>query len=106
MVTVPTLKVGKFMDFLKSREFIAVAAAVILTPLALRGVGTIVARSDTLRRNFTVALIIAGFVLFLVAGMVSGFLRAILLGVAAGTAITAIAPFFEGSLNKVFGGSS
>lgn len=104
MVQVPQLRIGKFMDFIKSREFIAVAAAVILTPLALRGVGTFVEQSDLLRRNFTVALIIAGFVLFLVAGMVSGFLRAIFLGIAAGVAITAVAPFFEGNLNRVFGG--
>lgn len=99
----PQLKVGRFLDFLKSKEFISVAAAVIITPLALRGVESLVTRFGVLRQNFTVALILAGFGLFLIAGMVSGLLRAVILGIAAGVAITAVAPFFEGSLNRVFG---
>lgn len=101
----PQLKVGRFIDFLKSKEFISVAAAVIITPFALRGVESLVTRFGVLKQNFTVALILASFVLFFIAGMVDGYLRALFLGITAGVAITAVSPFFEGSLNRVFGGT-
>ena len=99
----PQLKVGRFIDFLKSKEFISVAAAIIVTPFALRGVEQLVTRFGVLQQNFTVAMILAAFVLFFIAGMTSGYIRAIFLGLAAGTAVTAVAPFFEGSLNRAFG---
>jgi len=102
MVTVPTVSVSKFQTFLTSKEFIAVASAVVVTPLILTQVRNIVARTPLLQRNFTIGMVLVGFVIFLIAFMVSGFIRTILIGVGAGVAITALAPIFEGQISGVF----
>ena len=102
MVTVPKVSVSKFQSFLTSKEFIAVGSAVVITPLILNQVRSIVARTPLLQRNFTIGMVLIGFVIFIIAFMVSGFPRTILIGVGAGVAITALAPIFEGNLKGVF----
>ena len=102
MVTVPKVSVSKFQSFLTSKEFIAVGSAVVITPLILNQVRSIVARTPLLQRNFTIGMVLIGFVIFIIAFMVSGFPRTILIGVGAGVAITTLAPIFEGNLKGVF----
>lgn len=102
MVTVPKVSLSKFQNFLTSKEFIAVGSAVVFTPLILTQVRNIVARTPLLQRNFTIGMVLIGFLIFVIAFMVSGFPRTILIGVGAGVAITALAPTIEKSISGVF----
>jgi len=102
MVTIPKVSVSKFSNFLTSKEFIAVGSAVVFTPLILTQVRSIVARTPLLQRNFTIGMVLVGFAIFLLAFMVSGFPRTILIGIGAGVAITALAPFIEKNISGVF----
>lgn len=86
----PQLQLGKFTEFIKSKEVIAVGAAILITPVLLSTITAVVSRFPLLRDNFAIGLAIAAFVIFLISSMFSGMPRAIILGVAAGVLITAI----------------
>jgi len=91
MVTIPKIKLGKFSEFLTSNEMIAVGSAVLLTPVILGTVTALISRFPVLRDNFAIGMAVAAFVIILLAGMVgAGFVRSVVLGLAAGVLLTAI----------------
>ena len=84
------LKLGKFSSFITSAPVIAVASAIILTPIFTRYLLPIIARIPYLGEHTTLALIAVALVLFIIAGMVGmGTLKVIFLGAAAGVLINA-----------------
>ncbi len=99
---IPKLDVDRFTKFLTSNEMIAVASAIIVTPLLLKSIESVISRFPVLRNNFTIGLLVAAFFLFVLAGLVpSGMLRSVVLGVSAGVVITAVAPFFQDAFSKL-----
>lgn len=101
MQKLPTIKFGDFQKFVTSDEVVAVGSAIIITPLLLKSIEAIVAKVPFLRDHFSVGLAIAAFVIFILAGKMTkqgSKLRPVLVGIAGGVLITAIAPFFEGAL--------
>jgi len=82
--------VNGFMGFITSKEAIAVASAMILTPFIGGYILPLVSRLPVIGSHGTIALLVAAFVIFLVAKWVgSGILRSIFLGAAAGMVINA-----------------
>lgn len=88
----PQANLSQFKKFLTSPELIVVGSAVLLTPLLQASVQSIIDRVPFLQSHATIALLLAGFVVFILASKLSGFIKQIALGFAAGLAITAIAP--------------
>ena len=81
-----------FMDFLTSKEAIAVASAIIVTPFISGYILPLVTRLPVIGQYGTLALIVAALIVFLIAKWVGGgFLRSIFLGAAAGMVINAFA---------------
>lgn len=89
MVTIPKIQVGKFFDFIKSNEFIAVGSAVLLTPVILGSVNAIISKFPVIRDNFAIGMAVAAFLIIIIAGMLSGIMRSVVLGLAAGVLLTA-----------------
>ena len=91
-LTKPKVSLGKFVQFIKSKEMIAVASAILVTPVILGTITSIVSRFPLLRDNIAIGLVVGSFIVFIIAMMFSpnGIARAILIGVAAGTLITGI----------------
>lgn len=90
MPTIPKIKLEKFTSFVKSNEMIAVASAVLITPVVLGTVTALISRFPLLRDNFAIGLIVAAFFIILLAAMIPNrMIKSIVLGVAAGTLITA-----------------
>lgn len=84
------LKLNKFSMFITSAPVIAVASAIILTPIFTRYLLPIIANLPYLKAHPTLALIAVALVLFIIAGMIgSGTLKVIFLGAAAGALINA-----------------
>ena len=84
------LKLGKFSSFITSAPVIAVASAIILTPIFTRYLLPIIAKLPYLKDHPTLALVAVALVLFIIAGMVGmGTLKVIFLGAAAGALINA-----------------
>ena len=106
---VPKLNVsgtGGFVGFLKSNEVIAVASAILITPVIMASITAIVGRVPFLRDNFAIGMIVASFILFALSAMFSGMLRAVVLGISAGVLIvgiqsTSIVQGFLGKLEEV-----
>lgn len=87
----PSLKVGGFTNFIQSNEFIAVASAVLITPVILGIVTNLISRVPLLRNNFAIGMLVASILIFILAGMFgSGMLRSVLLGVSAGVLLVGI----------------
>ena len=106
MVTIPKLQIGKFTGFIKSNEFIAVASAVLFTPVILGSVNALISRFPVIRDNFAIGMAVAAFLIIIIAGMLSGFLRSIVLGLAAGVLLTGIqsTTAAQGLLGRLGGG--
>ena len=107
-LTQPKVSLNRFMEFIRSREMIAVASAILITPILLGTITAIVSRFPLLRDNVAIGLAVASFALFLIAMMFSptGILRSIFIGVAAGTLITALqsTTFAQNILGRLGGG--
>ena len=103
----PKIKIGNFKEFLTSRELIVVAGAILVTPLLLGVITSIVSRFPVLRDNIALGLAIGAFVLFILASMFGGMIRALVLGISAGVLITAIqtTSFGQSVLGRLGGGS-
>ena len=89
----PQISIASFKEFVQSKELIAVGAAILITPVLLATIQQVISRFPLLRDNLAVGLVLAGFVIFLIAGMFAGGMpkvRALLVGVAAGVLITGI----------------
>jgi len=87
----PSMRVGKFTDFVRSKEFIAVASAVIITPIILASVTSLISRIPLLRNNFAIGMIVASIIIFIIASMFGdNLMRAVLLGISAGVLLVGI----------------
>lgn len=98
---IPQIKFENFTKFLTSREMIVAGAAIIVTPLLLKSIEKIRQKVPFLKDHITVGLLVAAFALSIVAFMLKGYAQVVILGVAAGVAITALSPFFEEALGKL-----
>ena len=97
---VPKIKIDDFRKFISSPEIVAVAAAIIITPLIQGAVENLIGSVPFLKDHITIALILSAFVVFIIAAKVGGIFRAVLIGIAGGLLITAIEPF----ISDVIGG--
>lgn len=97
----PSIKVDDFKKFVTSPEIVAVAAAILITPLILGAVSSFTDSVPFLQDHITIALILSAFVVFIIASKVGGMFRAVLIGIAGGLLITAIEPF----VSDLIGGS-
>ena len=86
----PKLKIGGFTSFIRSNEMIAVASAILITPIVMASVTSIISRFPFLRDNFAIGMLVASLAIFIIAGMLSGMLRAIALGISAGVLLVGI----------------
>jgi len=102
---IPKLRLGGFMEFLKSKEMIAVASAVLITPVILATVTGLLSRVPFLRDNFAIGMLIGSLLIFIIASMVGGMLRSVLLGISAGVLLVGIqsTTFAQGLLNRLGG---
>jgi len=88
---IPTLKLGGFRSFITSKEFIAVASAVLITPVILTTVTALISRLPFLRDHFAIGMLIVSIIIFILAGMFGEtIMRAILLGVSAGVLLVGV----------------
>lgn len=85
--------VGGFASFIFSDVAVVAFSAVILTPIVAAWIVPLLYRIPFLQNYPTITLIVAGIVVFFIAGMFNGLLRALFTGVAAGLALNA----FQGS---------
>ena len=97
-LSVPKIKLDDFKKFITSPEIVAVAAAIIITPLIQGAVQNFIDSVPFLQDHITIALILAAFVIFIIAAKVGGIFRAVLIGIAGGLLITAIEPFITDAL--------
>jgi len=104
-IKTPTLQAGKFVTFLKSKEMIAVASAILITPVILATVTALISRVPFLRDNFAIGMIVASLVIFVIASMVGGILQPVLLGISAGVLLVGIqsTTFAQSLLNRLGG---
>ena len=87
----PSLKLGGFRSFITSKEFIAVASAVLITPVILTTVTALISRLPFLRDHFAIGMLIVSLAIFILAGMFGeGMLRAIMIGISAGVLLVGV----------------
>ena len=86
----PKLQVSKFTNFLTSDQAITAASAIIITPAVLGFVSRLTSRSGFLVQHATVALLLSAILVFIVAGMMSGVIRSVLLGASIGIFVNAM----------------
>lgn len=87
----PSLKLGGFRSFVTSKEFIAVASAVLITPVVLTTVTALISRAPFLRDHFAIGMLIASIALFILSSMLGdGLLRAVALGISAGILLVGV----------------
>lgn len=84
------LKLGGFSSFIKSNEMIAVASAVLITPIVMASVTSLLSRVPFLRDNFAIGMVVASIVIFILSGMIGGIARPILLGISAGVLLVGL----------------
>jgi len=84
---------GGFTSFIFSDVAVVAFSAVILTPIVAAWVVPMLYRVPFLQNYPTITLLVAAIIIFFVAGMFKGLLRALVTGVAAGLALNA----FQGS---------
>lgn len=90
-ISVPKLQLGGFKSFISSKEFVAVASAVLITPVILSTVTALISRLPLLRNNFAIGMLVASVIIFILAMMFGdGLLRAVLLGISAGVLLVGI----------------
>ncbi len=87
----PSLKLGGFRSFITSKEFIAVASAVLITPVILTTVTALISRLPFLRDHFAIGMLVVSILLFILASMFGEtMLRAVLLGISAGVLLVGV----------------
>lgn len=86
----PTAQIGKFTNFLKSKEALSAGSAMIITPAILGIVDQVSAKTKFPVKNITAVLLIAALVLFVIAGFFSGIIQSILLGGVIGLVVNAL----------------
>jgi len=105
-IKTPSLKTQSFVTFLKSKEMIAVASAILITPVILATVTALLSRVPFLRDNFAIGMLIASLAIFLIASMFSGSMfQPVLLGISAGVLLVGIqsTTFAQNLLNRLGG---
>ncbi len=105
MAGFPKLRVNQFTSFIKSKEMIAVASAVLITPVILATVTALISRVPFLRDNFAIGMIVGSLAIFIIASMVGGIASTILLGISAGVLLVGIqsTSFAQSLLNRLGG---
>lgn len=105
VLKVPSLRISGFMDFLKSKEMIAVASAVLITPVVLATVTSLISRVPFLRDNFAIGMVVGALIIFAIASMVGGIFRSVMLGISAGVLLVGIqsTTFAQSLLNRLGG---
>lgn len=85
---------GSLGALVKSPEVIAIATSVFIVPLIQPFVDKIIAKIPFLSKHRTIALIVVGLVIFMMAGKMKsgGMFRAIVIGIAGSLFILGIAP--------------
>jgi len=102
----PSLRLGGYTSFLQSKEFVAVASAVLITPVVLGLVTSLIGRLPFLQNNFAIGMIVASIIIFIIAGMFGdGMLRAVILGISAGVFLVGLqsTTFVQSALNRLGG---
>ena len=84
------LKLGAFSKFVTSNEFIAVASAVILSPIFIKYLRPYIMRAPLIKAHPALSFLAISLILFLAAGIMGGTLKVILIGAAAGALLTAL----------------
>jgi len=100
---IPQIKIENFTKFLTSDAMIVAGSAILVAPVLLGSIERLRQKVPFLKDHITIGLVIAAFAISIIAYMLQGKLRLIVLGVAAGVAITALAPFFEATIGKIGG---
>lgn len=97
--------VNSFVGFLTSKEAVAVASAMIITPFIAGYILPLVQKIPVIGNYGTITLLVGALIVFLIAKWVgNGFMRSIFLGAAAGMVINAFAASrFGGGIIKRFG---
>jgi len=80
---------GGFTGFIFSNETVAVFSAVVISPVVSRHLLPLIQKIPVLNSNITVSLAVAALVVFVVAKFFMGYIRSILLGVAAAFVLNA-----------------
>ena len=92
-ITTPVKTLGTMF---KSPEVIAIATSVFLVPLIQPFVNSFIAKIPFLNQHYTIALIIVGVIIFMVASKVkSATFRAIVIGVAGSLFILGLSPIIN-----------
>lgn len=100
----PPIRIENFTKFVTSKEMATIATAIAFTPAILGIVERLRKRFPLLRDHITASLIVAAFVLVMIAFWLAphdSYLRAAILGLAGGTFITAILPYFDDTLRSL-----
>ena len=105
MVTIPKLRsinTKNFKEFVTSEMTIAIASAIVITPILQATIDGIIQRIPFFASHVTLATILIGFFIFILAGLTKGIFRAIALGFSAGLLITALTPQIELLRGRIF----
>jgi len=86
---VTTVKITKFVDFLKSDAVITSASAILLTPIILGTVTQFGSRIPAVGNRLWIIFLIASIIVFSIASMFSGIIQDIVLGLSIGLFINA-----------------
>lgn len=86
----PTRKLSMFTSFIMSDKVITAGVAIVSTPFVTSLANRLSSRFGQIPGGPTGALIVVAFVLFVIAGMFSGIIGNIVLGLAASAFISAI----------------
>ena len=86
-----TMRIGGFISYIKSPEFIAVASAIIVTPMVASFLLPLIRRIPVIGSHPTGSVLVAALVVFIIGKWLRGALiRAILIGVSGGLVINAL----------------
>lgn len=97
----PQIKTENFQKFFTSNEFIVAGVSTLFTPIVLKSVEKLRQKIPFLKDHFTIGMFVAAFIVASLAYFLKGKFQVILLGIAAGLAITAISPFVEDTLSEL-----
>ena len=90
MMKSPTRKLSRFSMFITSSRVITAGIAIAATPLVSRLAAQVVGRFRAIPGGITGGLVVVAFILFVVAGMFSGLISDIILGVAVSAFVNAV----------------
>lgn len=88
-------------QMIKSPEVIAIGASVFLTPIVQPFINRFIAQIPLLRNHATIALVLVGLIIFMIASRIKqGTMRAVIIGVAGSLFILGIAPVINSFVRR------